>query len=445
LDQLLITNARLVLPDRIQSGALLIREGRIAGVFSDDAPAGLGSSETFDAAGAYLAPGMIDIHIHGSAGVDVMCADGVGLSKLSDFLLGEGVTGYFPTLVPTDTEGYLSALSAIRSFAEQQASPAARPSARVLGVHFEGPFVSQHRCGALHQEHFRTYDGDPASLDVFTGPSLGSPLGPQASSLLPFARLMTLAPEIAGGIALIRDLASRGVRVFIGHTQADPAMLDLAADAGARHITHFPNALDPLHHRKPGAVAWGLVRDDVTMDCIADFHHVDPLMLRLMYQAKGPGRVALISDAIPPTGLGDGVFSVWGDRIRVSGGLTGLVRPPEDVATEGDPAANGPGGSGPAVDAATEVRPAQRGTASHQPTIAGSVITMRDALRNIISLGIPLHQAIHMASLTPARAVGIEKEYGSIAEGKRADLTILADDLRVSRAIIGGRLTDARR
>jgi N-acetylglucosamine-6-phosphate deacetylase len=186
------------------------------------------------------------------------------------------------------------------------------------------------------------------------------------------------------------------------------------------------------------------------MDCIADFHHVDPLMLRLIYQAKGPDQVALISDAIPPTGLGDGVFSVWGDRIRVSGGLTGLVRPPEDVATESDRVAhaaaeNGLAESGPAIDGVTQDRAAESRTAPHQATIAGSVITMRDALRNITSLGIPLHQAIHMASLTPARAVGIEKEYGSIAEGKRADLTILADDLRVSRAIIGGRLTNARR
>jgi N-acetylglucosamine-6-phosphate deacetylase len=374
---------------------------------------------------------MIDIHIHGSAGVDVMCADGEGLSKLSDFLLQQGVTGYFPTLVPTDTEGYLSALSAIGSFAEQQASPDARPSARVLGVHFEGPFVSQNRCGALHPEHFRTYDGDTASLDLF--------LGAQASCLLP-ARLMTLAPEIAGGIALIRDLVARGVRVFIGHTQADPATLELAASAGARHITHFPNALDPLHHRKPGAVAWGLVRSDVTMDCIADFHHVDPLMLRLMYQSKGPDRLALISDAIPPTGLGDGVFSVWGDRIRVSGGCTELVRPSEDVATVSDAtleaaAENGLAEIGTAVDSAAEDRAAESRTASRQPTIAGSVITMREALRNMISLGVPLYEAIHMASLTPARAAGKEGDYGSIEVGKRADLVVLDDDLRVSRTI----------
>src|SRR6185436_20989097 len=113
-----------------------------------------------------------------------------------------------------------------------------------------------------------------------------------------FARVITLAPEVEGGLELVRDLTSNGVRVFIGHTQADPETLDLAAEAGARHITHFPNALDPLHHRKPGAVAWGLVRGDVTVDSIADFHHVAPLMLRLIYQSKGANRLALISDAI---------------------------------------------------------------------------------------------------------------------------------------------------
>jgi N-acetylglucosamine-6-phosphate deacetylase len=428
-DQLLITNARIVLPDRVEQGAVLIRDGRIAQVFSQDPPTGLGASETLDAAGAYLAPGMIDIHIHGSAGVDVMDADTEALSKLSDFLFQEGVTGYFPTLVPTDTEGYLSALSAISSFAEQQASPGARPSARILGVHFEGPFVSKNRCGALHPDRFRTYDGDLASLDLFTlgaqassllpVPPPGAPLGAQPSSLLPVPplgaqtrlaaascllpapRLITLAPEIDGGISLIRDLVSRGLRVFIGHTQADPATLDQAAAAGARHITHFPNALDPLHHRKPGAVAWGLVRDDVTMDCIADFHHIDPLMLRLMYQAKGGERLALISDAIPPTGLGDGVFSVWGDNIAVRDGLTSLVR-----SDEGTPA-----------------------------TIAGSVITMRQAVKNMISLGVPVHEAIRMASLAPARVSGMESECGSIEVGKRADLIVLDDDLRISRTV----------
>src|SRR5262249_30692243 len=155
---------------------------------------------------------------------------------------------------------------------------------------FEGPFVNEHRCGALRRQYFRAYNGDPRSIEIFTGNRQDS------RSARP--KLMTLAPEIPGGIDLIRELVSNNVRSFIGHSQADLETLDLAAESGARHITHFPNALVPLHHRDPGAIAWGLVRSDVTIDCIADFHHVHPLMLRLMYQSKTADRMALISDAI---------------------------------------------------------------------------------------------------------------------------------------------------
>ena len=266
---------------------MLAREGRIAQVFSgDDKPSGVASSESVDLAGAYLAPGMIDIHIHGSNGVDVLESDSDGLFKLSEFLLGEGITGYFATLVPTDESGYAVALNEITSYIDRQDEPVldrqSRGRARILGIHFEGPFVSHNRCGALQRRHFRTYDGDVRSMEVFTGNSKTQDMS--------FARLMTLAPEIEGGLDLIRDLTIAGGRAFIGHTQADPDTLDLAADAGARHITHFPNALEPLHHRKPGAIGWALVRGDVTMDCIADFHHVHPLMLKLIHQAKGSSR-----------------------------------------------------------------------------------------------------------------------------------------------------------
>jgi N-acetylglucosamine-6-phosphate deacetylase len=340
--------------------------------------------------GGYLAPGMIDIHIHGSAGVDVLDADRDALTKLSEFLLAEGVTGYFATLVPADERRYHAAIREITSYTESQD----QPGARILGIHFEGPFVSHNRCGALQREHFRTYDGDPRSLELFTGE-------PDKRDLS-FERLITLAPEVEGGLDLIRDLTSSGVRVFIGHTQADADTLDLAAEAGARHITHFFNALDQLHHRKPGAIGWGLVRRDVTMDCIADFQHVHPLVLKLIYQAKGADRVALISDAIPPTGLGDGEFAVWGGKIAVRNGLTSLV-------------------GGPA-----------------EGTIAGSVITMRQAFKNMASLGIPIEEAVRMASLVPAQAAGIQGERGSIAEGKRADLVAFNDDLKVNLVVVGG-------
>ena len=397
MTQLLLHNARVVLEGGIQHGGVLVRDGRIVLVFTNEQPpSGLGASESIDLGGAYLAPGMIDIHIHGSAGVDVQAADAAGLTRLSEFLLTEGVTGYFATFVPTDERGYGEAIAAIESYADQQkeAQLSNKPlaAARVLGIHFEGPFVSGDRCGALRREHFRTYDRDTRSLDMFTGGS--SRLG----------RLMTVAPEIQRGLELTRELTRNAVRVFIGHSQADPATLDLAFEAGARHITHFPNALDPLHHRKPGAVAWGLLREDVTLDCIADLHHVDPLMLRLVYKSKSADRMALISDAIMPAGLGDGEFTVWGEGITVRDGRTSLARQPGES------------------------------------TIAGSVITMRQALENIVGLGVPVHEAVRMASIVPARAAGIEPAVGSIKEGARADLIVFDDEIAIRFAVIGGAL-----
>ena len=392
MTQLILHNARLVLDNGIEHGGLFIRDGRIAQVFTDARPpAGLSVGETVDLGGAYLAPGMIDIHIHGSAGVDVQDASHEQMQTLSDFLLAEGVTGYFATFVPTDERGYQEAIAAVESFIVAQRRGEAG-GAQVLGIHFEGPFVSRNRCGALKTEHFRTYDGDRRSLQVFIGDGESNPR---------YARLMTLAPEVEGGLELIRELMASGVRPLIGHTEAEPETLDRALGAGARHITHFPNALMPLHHRKPGAVAWGLLRDEVTVDCIADLHHVHPLMLRLMAKAKTARRMALISDAIQPAGLGDGTFRVWDINIAVKGGLTALV--------------DGPGAG----------------------TIAGSVITMREALRNITQAGVPLDDAARMASWVPARVAGLD-DYGLIQEGRRADLIAFDDDFNVLTAIVGG-------
>lgn len=398
MQQVLLFNARVILANEIRRGGVLVHDGRIAHIFgSDQKPAGLSANETMDLVGAYLAPGLIDIHIHGSAGVDVQAADEQYLAKLSEFLFSEGVTGYFPTLVPADERRYRDAIASIGSYVQKQDDVnSANRGARILDIHFEGPFVNEHRCGALQPEHFRSYDGDPRSIEVFTSDP------PNSQTSIP--RLMTLAPEIHGGLDLTRELTNRGVRVLIGHSQADPDVLHQAARFGARHITHFPNALEGLHHRKPGAVAWALVRDDITLDCIADFHHVHPLMLRLMYQSKGADGMALISDAIMPAGLGDGEFAVWGEKITVRNGRTSLTR-------EGG-----------------------------KDTIAGSVITMREALKNIIGLGVPIHEAVRMATLVPARVAGIDSDYGSIEEGKRADLIVFDDDLTVRFAAVQGKL-----
>jgi N-acetylglucosamine-6-phosphate deacetylase len=388
-------NANLVLERGIGRGGLLIEGDRIAQIITgSELPAGLGADRRIDLGEAYLAPGMIDIHIHGSAGVDVQQADHKELARLSEFLAGEGVTAYFATFVPAAEKEYLDAISAVDSWIEIQNRSDLSAGARILGIHFEGPFVNENRCGALKRRHFRTYDGDPRSVDIFCG-------GSSASR----RRLITLAPEMDGGIDLARELRGRGGRVFIGHSQADPETLDLAVEAGARHITHFPNALDPLHHRRPGAVGWGLVRKDVSFDCIADFQHVHPLMLRLIYEMKGADRVALISDAIRPAGMGNGVFTVWGEEIAVRDGRTSLT-----------------GGDAPG-------------------TIAGSVITMRQALKNMIDLGVPIAEAVRMSSIVPARVAGVETERGSIAPGKQADLVVYDGEFNVRLAIQDGRIS----
>jgi len=394
MDVLVLHNARVVLESEVIFGGVVLGDKRISNVFVErDRPAGLSSRQYADLNGAYLAPGMIDIHIHGAAGVDVQDTDENGFDRIGEFLLSNGVTSYFPTFVPADDEVYRSAVENIRRYVSSNREAF---GAWILGVHFEGPFVSRERCGALKREFFRTYDGDHSSVELFA-----RGVADQAGAAQ--GRLMTLAPEIEGGLDLVRYLTSRGVRAFIGHSTADPEVLELAFEAGARHVTHFPNALEPLHHRKPGAVAWALLRDDVTFDCIADFHHVDPLMLRLMRKLKGASGMALISDAIKPAGLGDGEFEVWGERIEVRGGRTSLI-----------------GGS-------------------VAGTIAGSVVTMLDAFRNMVKIGVPIGDVVRMSSLTPARAAGVDAEVGSIVEGKRADLIAFDDNLKLTLTLSSGK------
>jgi N-acetylglucosamine-6-phosphate deacetylase len=402
----LLKNARLVLEHGIAEGDLLVREGTIASISTTGESAGaLTQDQIIDLNGYYLAPGLIDIHIHGSHGIDVLDADAAELQRLADCLLEEGIAGYVPTIVPIGESGYRDTL---RSIAEciDNSHNRARKYSQVLGVHFEGPFVSEKKCGALHKELFRTYDGNASSLEIFSAEGLGGVAGDFG---LP-CRLMTIAPEIAGGIELIGDLTRAGVRCFVGHTAADFEALNEALSAGAVHITHFPNALEPLHHRRPGAVAWGLLTDEVSVDSIADYQHVHPEVLKLIYRMKGPGRMALISDAIPPTCQAEGEYVVWGDRIEIKNGRTRLVP------------------SGPP----TQV--------SREETIAGSVITLRQAVKNAIGIGIPPHEAILMASLVPARAAGIDRRIGSLIAGKVANLVAFDDDINAKLVLIEGDL-----
>lgn len=372
--KLLLRDATIVLPNRtIQRGTILIEGEYISSIGAG----GISGAETIDLGGMTLLPGFIDVHIHGAAGVDVMDSTPAALQELSQYLASQGVTSWLPTFVPASDENYASAVAAI-------SESMGNGGARVLGVHYEGPFVNSAQCGALHTEYFKTYS-EPDDLGFLRVPQDA-------------VQMITLAPEVTGGVELVRELKSRGWVISIGHTRADLKVLDEACDAGARHMTHFMNAMAPLHHRSPGPIAWGLSRDDVTFDCIADGIHLDPFMLRVLLKIKGARGITLISDAIAAAGKGDGDYQIWGETISVKNGRT----------------ANASG------------------------SIAGSVISMLDAVKLMHSLGVSWVDLAQMASSNPARLLGVDKVCGSIEVGKRADLVALDQDGNVKLTLIGG-------
>jgi len=413
---LVLRNVRIVLPERTADSAnVLIEDGRIARIFGSSSDESLKAGSLMDLDGFTLFPGFIDVHIHGAVGVDAMEASADDLCRVSEFLASEGVTAWLPTFVPAPQEQYERAIRAISDLMGQQDWERGRPArttsapdlpskdrnslnadelqagrlrSRLLGVHYEGPFVNSEQCGALHREYFRTFES-LADFDAL-------PTIKHESAI----HMMTLAPEIDGGIELIKELKRRNWIVSIGHTRATTDKLDQALAAGARHMTHFMNAMTPLHHRAPGPVGWGLLQDEVTCDVISDGVHLDTAVLKLIVRNKAPERISLISDAIAAAGLGDGVYEIWGEKISVNNGRTKNAR----------------------------------------GSIAGSVITMLDAMRSMLSLGIAESDVARMASLNPARLLGIDHDYGSIEEGKRADLVALDDLKRVRLTIVGGRI-----
>ena len=380
----LLRNGRLVEPKRIiDNASLLIQDGLIKQIFYSETSL---SEASVDLTGLTLFPGFIDVHIHGAVGVDTMEASAESLRKVSDFLAKQGVTAWLPTLVPAPQGDYERAVRAIDELIKEQNE--APSGACVLGVHYEGPFVNTAQCGALRSEHFRSFSTMSEIED------LPVPEDPSA------VRMMTLAPEIEGGVELVRELNTRGWVISIGHTRAELDVLNRAFQVGARHFTHFMNAMPSLHHRSPGPVGWGLSRDDVTCDIIADGIHLDAAMVELLLKLKTSERLTLISDSIAAAGQGDGEYEIWGETISVTDGCTRNTR----------------------------------------GSIAGSVITMLDAVSMMRSLGASDMDVARMSATNPARLLRIDDRCGSIEEGKRADLIALDQSGNVRLTLVGGEI-----
>ena len=376
---ILFKNATVVTPDDvIPNASLRVVDGAIESVGSVSRTVG----EVIDCDGITMVPGFIDVHIHGSVGVDVNTAGVDGLMDVGRFLARNGVTSWLPTLVPDSDENYARVISTIDDVMEIQST---EPVAQVVGVHYEGVFANENMCGALRPQYFKRFTG--AELSALPRPKRG-------------ARMTTFAPEVEGGVELARELVRQGWIASIGHTKAPPEILDRAFDAGARHLTHFFNAMTGMHHRNIGVVGWALANRNVTFDIIADGIHVHPAMVEFACRTKSPERVTLISDSVAPTGLGDGEFEIWDERITVTDGQT----------------------------------------QNERGSIAGSVITMHDAVKRMRSLGFSASEVSLMASLNPAKLLGIESSRGSIEVGKRADLVGMDSDGNIRLSVVGGRV-----
>lgn len=378
--QILLNNTEIISDaQKIENGCLVVENDKIAEI--SDAQHD-NSARAINFRGLRLFAGFIDVHIHGAVGVDVNAATVDDLREMARFLARNGTTAWLPTFVPDSDENYRKAAAAID---ELMATQTDEPIAQAVGVHYEGVFANEKMCGALRPRFFKSFRGGD---EIEQLPRLAAGV-----------HLTTLAPEIENGIELVKKLIEENWIVSIGHTRAETTVLDAAFAAGARHLTHFYNAMTGLHHRTLGVVGWALTKSGATFDIIADGVHVDPRMVAFACRAKSPDNVCLISDAVLPTGLGDGEFDVWGEKISVANGQT----------------------------------------RNERGSIAGSVITMLDAVRMMLKLGFSVAEVARMASANPAKLLGLEKTRGSIEVGKRADLVALDENGDVKFVMIGGR------
>jgi N-acetylglucosamine-6-phosphate deacetylase len=370
--------------DRIEQPLLLVEDRIIAEVTSRARREVPGNCRSVDFGEGILAPGFIDIHIHGGAGHDVMEAGADALPPIERLLAAHGVSSYFPTTVTAPMEATLSALARLADAIDAAEKSSARDlRARPLGIHLEGPFISHKRRGVHPPENLLT--PSVAAFDRFWQAARGH------------IRVLTIAPELPGAVEVIAEASARRVCVSLGHSDADLNAARAGIAAGARHATHTFNAMRPLDHRDPGILGEVLTDSRLSADIIADGIHLDPIIVELFLKAKGPDAAVLITDATAATGMPDGRYRLGSLEVEVKDGRCMV------------------GGK-----------------------LAGSVLNMDRAVRNVVQFARwELQQAVRLATLNPARVAGV-KQGGALEAGAPADLVVLSPSGEVRQTIIRG-------
>jgi N-acetylglucosamine-6-phosphate deacetylase len=385
---LVVTNARLLSPGEPERRvSLRMQDGRIAAV-TDAGSSPPSGAETLDAHGAYVAPGFIDVHVHGGAGADFMDSTPEAIRTVCRFHASGGTTGLLATTAAAPEGDLRHALDVIHDVQHSDTG-----GAQILGVHMEGPYFAPSKCGCHLPDQVRPPRAAEYEALFDAHPGL--------------VRWMTLAPEVDGAFDLIRALAARGAVPAAGHTEAGESLLLEAIDAGLRHATHLYNAMSTITkqgpYRIPGLVETALSSDALTAEVIADGFHLAPALLKIAWRAKGPGRVLLVTDAMRGAGMPDGDYTFGplnGSRAIVE---NGVARTPDNTG------------------------------------FASSTARANQLLRTMVQRAdCSLVDAVQMASTTPAEALGLGDRKGRLRPGYDADLVLLDDALNVRATVVAG-------
>jgi N-acetylglucosamine-6-phosphate deacetylase len=384
---ILFTNAHIYLPDGLlKNASLYVRNGLIERIFSSQDENMVMAEETIDVCGAYLAPGFVDVHVHGGGGCDAMSGNPQDIYGMSQFHAARGTTSFLPTTL-THTRSTIE--KAIKSIVE--AMEKGTEGAEVLGIHLEGPFLNKLHCGAQNPEYIRA--GTLEEMQSYIELAKGN------------VRLMTIAPEQEGAMDMIQYAVEQGVTISLGHSDATYEVVQRSVQAGASHVTHLFNGMRPLHHREPGMAGSALMMDELAVELICDGVHVNRELVSYIFRVKPLEQIILISDCVAPAGCPEGEYQLGALPVYLKNGQVRLINEDRTLGS-----------------------------------LAGSSLTMDQALRNSIEYtGLSLEQILPSLTLSPARQIGLDHRKGSIEAGKDADLVILDEHYHVMATYVKGR------
>lgn len=383
--KILIKNSKIITPYEIKEGyALSINGSRIEGITESGTIDESQFDRIIDLKGKYLSPGFIDIHNHGNYGHDTMEATYRAIESMAEFHINNGVTGFLPAIMTNPTE---EIVKAIKNAADYMNNQSISNRAKVLGLYLEGPYFSKERKGAQPSLYIKPVN--LMELQMFSNEARGS------------IRVVAIAPELKGANEAISFLKNQGITISAGHTNATYEEAMLGIESGITQATHLYNGMGGFSHREPGVLGAVLTDKRVACEMICDGIHVHPAAMQMAVKLKGKDRIILISDAMMAAGLSDGKYELGGQEVFVKEGAARL--------------ANG--------------------------ALAGSTLTLDRAVYKMVHLvGVPLNEAVQMASLNPAKAIKADKYKGSIEIGKDADIIAFDDNLNVSLAVVEGNI-----